>query len=129
MMNLIALFSAAAISACPTAQPPKSNIEHLLGNARTASDHDAIADYYEKEAADAKVKYQEHEALAIRYERVGKLRTWSWHCEHLAHDFYDAEQDASALAAEHRKIAAEMKSGGQSSAVSSPPDNTARPNW
>jgi len=91
----------------------------MIANAKIASDYEAIADYYDREASDAKAKYEEHEASVVRYENSAKWRTWAWHCDRLAQDFKLAEGEAQALAAEHRRIAAEMKSG-QISAVSGP---------
>lgn len=116
---VLAVLVAIAVSGCSTAAPPKPNIEHMLAHARTAADHEAIAKYYEDEAADAMTKQGEHKASAVHYERSAKWRTWSWHCDRLAQDFKGVEEDASALAIEHRKIAAEMKSG-QPSADPSP---------
>lgn len=116
-----ALLAAAAISACSATVPSKPNIEHMLATAKTASDHEAIAEYYETEAADAKGKYEEHEASAVHYDRVPKWKTWAWHCDALAQDFKAAEQDASVLAAQHRKIAEEMNSTSESHPVSSAP--------
>ena len=83
----------------------------MVANAKSASDHEAIADYYDREATDAKAKYEEHEASVARYENSVKWRTWAWHCDRLAQDFKAAEGEAQALAAEHRRVAAEMKSG------------------
>jgi len=121
------LVAAVALSGCATAAAPKQNVGEMIANAKTASDYDAIADYYDKEAADAKAKYEEHEASVVRYENSVKWRTWAWHCERLAQDFKAAEGEAHALAAEHRKIAAGMKSG-QSSAASGPSPQSLKQN-
>lgn len=51
------LLAVAAISACSAARPAKPNIEHMLATAKTASDHEAIAKYYEQEAADAEARH------------------------------------------------------------------------
>ena len=119
------LVAAVAVFGCAPAAAPKQNIGEMIANARTASDYDAIADYYDKEATDAKAKYEEHEGSVVRYENSVKWRTWAWHCERLAEDFKAAQGEAQALAAEHRKIAAEMKSG-QPSAVSGPSPQSAK---
>jgi hypothetical protein len=112
-----ALLAASAVSACaPAASKP--SIEHMLATAKTASDHEAIAQYYEQEAADDEAKYEEHEAAAGRYEHSPKFGIISaQHCHHLAQDYKQANQDASVLAAQHRKIAEEMNSGKATSAA------------
>ncbi len=115
----LAVLIAAAVSGCSAAAPPKPNIEHMLANARTAADHDAIANYYEDEAADAVAKQQEHKALAVQYGQNPRFPLMAGHCDSLAQEFKGVEEDESALAAEHRKIAVEMKSG-QSSVLSGP---------
>jgi hypothetical protein len=90
----------------------------MLATAKTASDHEAIAQYYEQEAADDEAKYEEHEAAASRYEHSPKFGIISaQHCHHLAQDYKQANQDASVLAAQHRKIAGEMNSGTPTSAA------------
>jgi outer membrane murein-binding lipoprotein Lpp len=119
------LLMAATTSGCSAVGPPKQNIGEMIANARTASDYDAIADYYDKEAADAKAKYEDHEASVVRYENSTKWRTWAWHCDRLAQDFKAAQGEAQALAAEHRRVAAEMKSG-ETSTVSGPSPQLAK---
>jgi len=112
-----ALLAASVVSACATAGS-KPSIEHMLATAQTASDHEAIAQYYEQEAADDEAKYEEHEAAAGRYEHSPKFGIISaQHCHHLAQDYKQANQDASVLAAQHRKIAEEMNSGKATSAA------------
>ena len=90
----------------------------MLATAKTASDHEAIAQYYENEAADVHAKYEEHQAVAAR-ALSPKSQSWSLHCARLAQDFKQAEQDASVLASEQRKVAEEMKAGGGTSAAGS----------
>jgi hypothetical protein len=112
-----ALLVGGALSACAPAAA-KPNIEHMLATAKTVSDHEAIAQYYEQEAADDEVKYEEHKADARLYENSPKFGSfWAQHCDHLAQDYKQARQDASVLAAQHRRIAEEMKSGTQAPAA------------
>jgi hypothetical protein len=97
-----------AISTCSTARP-KPNIEQMLANATTAADHLNIAEYYREEAADDEAKYEEHKADAARYEHAIKFgRISAQHCVQLAQDYKQAAQEASALAAEHHKVADEI---------------------
>jgi hypothetical protein len=105
------LVVAAAVSGCAPSAAPKQDIGEMVASAKSAADHEAIADYYDREATDAKTKYEEHEASVVHYENSVKWRTWAWHCDRLAQDFKAAQGEAQVLATEHRKVAAEMKSG------------------
>ena len=114
-----ALLIGAALSACASRQS-KPNIEHMLANATTPADHLNIAEYYNEEAAEDEAKYQEHERDAARYEHAIKFREISvQHCKQLAQDYKQAAQDASVLAAEHRRVADEISAGNQAPAESS----------
>jgi hypothetical protein len=105
------------LSGCASAVP-KPNIEHMLATAQTFSDHETIAQYYEQEAAADEVKYQEHMADAGRYQHSPKFGTFSaQHCYRLAQDYKQANQDASVLAAQHRKVAKEMSAASESPAA------------
>ncbi len=103
-----ALLAVGALLGCAPVAAPKPNIEHMLATAKTASDHEAIAQYYEQEAADDEVKYEEHKGSAVQYEHSVKYRGWGRHCDRLAQDYKQAHQNASVLAAEHRKVADEI---------------------
>ena len=117
---------AAMLSGCAPAAT-KASIEHMLAMAKTASDHDAIAQYYEQEAADDEVKYEEHTADAGRYQHSPKFGVISaQHCYQLAQDYKQASQDASVLAAEHHKVAEEMRSGSEPSTAPIAPGPSAK---
>jgi hypothetical protein len=99
----------------------------MLVTAETASDHDAIAQYYEQEAADDEVKYEEHMADAGRYQHSPKFGVISaQHCSRLVQDYKQANQDASVLAAQHRKVAEEMRSGAGPSSAPVAPGSSAK---
>lgn len=111
-ISCLLLLGVLAISACSTARP-KPDIGHMLANPTTAADHLNIAEYYSEEAADDEAKYEEHKADTARYEHAIKFREISvQHCVNLAQDYKQAAEEASALAAEHRKVADEISAGG-----------------
>ena len=111
------LLGVMAISSCSTTRP-KPNIEHMIAYATSAADHLNIAEYYQEEAADDYAKYEEHKASAVRYEHTIKFREISvQHCNQLAQDYKQAEEEASVLAAEHRKAAEEMSAGHEAPAA------------
>ena len=104
------LMVVAVISACSAGAPSNADLEQMLTNAKTASDHDKIAAYYQEEATEAQSKYEQHKALAAQYQRNLRWGGWAQHCDHLAQDYKNAQEDASWLAALHRKIAEEKSS-------------------
>ena len=111
----ILLMMVAAIYAC-SALPHKPSLDQMLATAKTASDHEAIAKVYEKEAADAQAQYEKHQAGVSMYQKG----TERLHCARLAQDYEQAQLDAATLAAYHRKVAEEMNSGLGTSAAQAP---------
>jgi hypothetical protein len=99
-----------AICACATGAPSSPDLDQMLANAKTRSDHQAIAEHYQKEADEAEAKYEQHKASAAEYRRALSWGGWAEHCDRLAQDYKRAAEDASWLAAHHRKIANEAGS-------------------
>jgi hypothetical protein len=102
------------ISACSTGAPSKTDLEQMLADAKSGSDHQIIAQYYQAEADEAQAKYEQHETSAAQYRGNLRWGGWAEHCEELAQDYKNAQKDASWLAAHHRKIAEEMNSADKS---------------
>jgi hypothetical protein len=95
------------------AQPAeKFDLEKAIAGAKTAADHEAIASYYDKEAATAKDKAAEHRRLAEIYRTqaaTGRapLQPMGLHCQQLAQTYESAAAENAALAAAHRQMAQE----------------------
>ncbi len=51
-------------------QPPPPKLQHILTNAKTPADHEAIAAYYEQEAAETKKKADLHRRAAESYRKM-----------------------------------------------------------
>lgn len=90
---------------------PAENIEQMVASAKTPADHEAIAAYYDKEAAQAGAEVRMHAELAARYKSFPRLSTQAMHCERMAHSYQEAAGDARALAAEHREMAKQAAKG------------------
>ena len=102
----IVLALVAAICSC-SALPHQPSLDQMLATAKTPTDHELIAKKYDKEATDAQAEYERHQAGVSLYQKgAGRL-----HCDALTQDYQRAEQDASALAAYHRRVAGQMRSG------------------
>jgi hypothetical protein len=95
------------------AQPAEQfDLEKAITGAKTSADHEAIASYYDKEAATAKDKAAEHRRLAETYRTLsvsgrGQLQPMGIHCQQLAQIYESAAADNAALATAHRQMAQE----------------------
>jgi hypothetical protein len=95
------------------AQPAaKFDLEKAITEAKTAADHEAIASYYEREAATAKDKAAEHHRLAETYRSMAAtgrapLQPMGLHCEQLVRTYESEATENAALATAHRQMARE----------------------
>ena len=94
------------------AQPAeKFNLEKAIAGAKTAADHEAIAAYYDREAAAAKDKATEHRKLVEAYHRLAAtprgqgFQSMGNHCQQLAKNYESVATENTALATAHRKMA------------------------
>ena len=87
----------------------------LIGNAKTAEDHERLAKHFDAEAAQLDAEATEHQELAAEYKAhpsgqdskhpmSGKT---AGHCQFFADDLHKAATQARALAADHRGMAKE----------------------
>src|SRR5215510_2647030 len=86
MAFVIALYLPTQHVGAQTAE--KFDLEKAITGAKTSADHEAIASYYEREAATAKNKAAEHRKLAETYRTLalsgrGLLEPMGLHCQNL----------------------------------------------
>ena len=85
------------------------DIDKAIATAKTAADHEAIAAYYDKEAAEAQAKADSHAKMGEDYKKLGGAATekvhLEQHCESLSKSYAGAAKEAKALAAAHRVMA------------------------
>ena len=102
----------------PAARGAEDDIAKLIDEAKTASDHERIAAYYENEAKEAKTKVDRHKFETLAYERndegISKpqftmLSAWE-HSQKMVREYEAIMDDATYLAKQHRAIAASLKS-------------------
>ena len=84
-----------------------ANLQQKVKNAKTEGDHEMIAQYYDKEAADNQQKAELHKTMRNVYFK-GPMPA---HCYSLAQAYQQAADQDKALAAAQRKMAKEV--GGQ----------------
>jgi maltooligosyltrehalose synthase len=94
------------------------DIAKLIAEAKTASDHERIAAYYENEAKEAKVHVDKHKFESMAYEKnVEGIVTpqftmksaWN-HCQKLIREYTEVMENATYLAKYHRAAAAALQS-------------------
>ena len=78
-----------------------ANLNEKLKNAKTEGDHEMIAEYYDKEAADNAQKAELHRVSKNVYSKAPN----QFHCNELIKAFQDAADQDKALAAAHREMA------------------------
>jgi hypothetical protein len=95
----------------------KDELKNLIANAKTAQDHQRIADHYTAKAAEFEAEATEHAEEAAKYKanpnmhemkHPGSPNTAS-HCERMARSLRAAAKDAKELAEDHQAMAKAAK--------------------
>jgi hypothetical protein len=109
-VGLVALVLAAlSLAATRSFAAEDFDVDKAIATAKTPADHEVIAAYYDKEAAEAQAKADSHSKMGEDYKKAGsalvaKLHI-EQHCERLAKSYATAADEAKALAAAHRAMA------------------------
>ena len=87
------------------------SIDKMIATAKTASDHEAIANYYKQQAAEARSKADMHKKMAEQYSMsgIGNQATkthFHQHCEALVRSYQTQANEFDALAKTHQDMAA-----------------------
>ena len=87
------------------------SIDKMIATAKTASDHEAIANYYKQQAAEARSKADMHKKMAEQYSMsgIGNQATkthFHQHCETLVRSYQAQANEFDALAKAHQDMAA-----------------------
>lgn len=107
VIALIIVVSGVATAPSVSAQQ-HMDIAQMVANAKTAADHDAIAQYYERDEAQAKAEAETHRKLAETYKKFTpevrpgtEWKNMAGHCEEMARHYDAVAKDDAALAAAH----------------------------
>lgn len=107
------IVAALAIAAAPMARAgavTDDNVEQALASAKTAADHQALADYFKAKAATANANVALHERMIKGARLPGPARErWQEHCNRLVAAYKEQAKDYGAMAAEEAKLGAEAK--------------------
>ena len=117
VLSLVTVAVAVSVRADAPKLLKKAEIQNLIANARTAADHERIAQHFDAEAAQWEAEANTHEELAQYYRRNPDPAAWRYsrsprafeHCDSLVKDLRRASQESRQLAADHREMAKEAK--------------------
>lgn len=117
MRGLGALVVGVGLLVLPLAQTPVASaadddLSAMIEKAKTAADHEAIAERYDKQAADAKKEADIHRKMEKSYSVGGFKGTPTalpQHCAALAKHYDELAQEYATLAAAHRDMAKAAK--------------------
>ncbi len=100
------IIGAHGYSPAASAEEGKS-VEQMITEAKTPADHEAIAAYYDKEAADAHERHAKHRQMAANYKKAGAQNKsgFSTHCRLIAARYEKTAKEFEALAKLHRDMA------------------------
>jgi hypothetical protein len=104
---VIAMFLA-GLMGCSSVGPPTTDIPATIASASGPTDHQKIADYFERKALAYDAEAAQHELLARTYmnRTRGDSASMMSHCRALRDQFVAAAKEARALSQEHRQAAA-----------------------
>jgi hypothetical protein len=90
------------------------DIDKMIATAKTAADHQAIADYYKQQAKEAQAQADRHKKMAQAYSMtsIGTQATknhFHMHCEAMVRDYTSAANEYNALAKMHEDMAKAAK--------------------
>lgn len=109
---LVAIFS--LLVSC-TINPHPMDMTQAIQDAKSPSDHEALAKHYEDAAKEMQAKAEEHRRLLAKYEarknvfygkQGGSLVS---HCQGLVRSYEQAAAENRSMAEGHRQMASEVK--------------------
>src|SRR5262250_2316003 len=110
---VLALVSVLAVPPPRARAAEEMDIDKMIESAKTPADHEAIAAYYDHEAAAARAKAEEHRKMGEDYKKAGGALThkthFDEHCQSLVRIYEGAAKENAALAAAHRQMAKQAK--------------------
>ncbi len=102
------------LASCAPLNPHPMDMTQAVRTAKSAADHNALAQHYENGAKEMQAKADEHKKLLEEYEsksyHYGKqAQELQAHCRGLIRYYEQAAKANEAMAQAHREIAAGMK--------------------
>ncbi len=107
---MLALIAGLVLPAYRAIGAEEMDISKMIATAKTSADHQAIADYYAQQAADARAKVAMHKKMAEQYSMSGignqaSKTHFHQHCEVLIRSYEAEAKEYDALAKAHHDMA------------------------
>ena len=123
LLALVAVFmiTAAALAQTPAASQPKpehlskQQLNTLIASAKTAAEHERLAQYYRAHASDYLAEAKDHESMVAAYKANSSLSNEKnrastiGHCEYFVKTFRELAVKAQELAALHEQMAKDVE--------------------
>ena len=109
--TVIGMITVASMLAVPTSRAgatDSGNVEGKIASAKTVADHEALATYYDQQAAEARTKADEHRKMGAAYKAFGGFALKAElprHCDSFANKFQADAKMYQQMAAAHRAMA------------------------
>lgn len=95
----------------------KEDLKSLIASAKSAEDHERLAQHYDAKAAELDEESKEHQELAVQYRAAPTMQEskhpmspqTAAHCKYFADDLHKAAERARQMAADHRQMAKQAK--------------------
>jgi hypothetical protein len=111
---LIVSLSLGLLASCAQPNPHPMDMTAAIQNAKTPTDHQALAEHYEEAAKAAEAKVEEHKKLLDQYKAHSYLygkqaASFEAHCEALINSYRKVADANSQMAAMHRQMTFERQ--------------------
>ena len=102
------LLGSAVVPGVAVAQVTEANVGQMMASAKTPADHQALADYFKAQAANAAQKVKEHETWLSDLKKSGSGGGKAYanslaHCQTLIASYRKLQKSYEAMAEEHSK--------------------------
>lgn len=106
-----ALLLALGLAACASgpSSAPGLELQRRIESASTPGEHEALAAYYDSEAATARKRAEDHRNMARAYAGSRNSGSMAGHCDLLVRSHENLARQYAEMAAGHRGLAAQPK--------------------
>lgn len=110
---VLTLFAVLSVPTIRAAADQEVDVEKMIQTAKTRADHEALAVYYDKLAAEAKANAEKHRKMGEDYKKGGgpmaSKTHFHEHCEAITRSYESAAKEYGEMAKGHRQMAKEAK--------------------
>ena len=107
-IGTIAVASMLALGVSHAGLGDTANIEGKIASAKTVTDHEVLATYYDQQAVESRTKADEHRKMGAAYKAMGGFAVKAdlpRHCDSFTNKFQGDAKMYEQMAAAHRAVA------------------------